>query len=98
SVLVADGSSIEEREAAIEANKLSPDLIPAAVMAARHYIGKSDSKNATRVLKKAWEARPHPDLAVAFADITPDETPNDRLKRFKLLSAAHPNDDETLML
>ena len=98
SVLVADGSSIEEREAAIEANKLSPDLIPAAVMAARHYIEKSDPKNATRVLKKAWEARPHPDLAAAFADIAPDETPNDRLKRFKLLSAAHPNDDETLML
>ena len=32
-----DGKDIEAREAAIEANRLSPDLIPAAVMAARIY-------------------------------------------------------------
>ena len=30
--------AIEAREAAIEANRLSPDLIPAAVMAAHSYI------------------------------------------------------------
>ena len=33
--VIAEGNSIEAREAAIEANRLSPDLIPAAVMAAR---------------------------------------------------------------
>ncbi len=71
--IIADGSDIEAREAAIEAHKLSPDLIPAATMAARSYIAKGDTKNATRVLKKAWEANPHPDLAAAFADIAPDE-------------------------
>jgi HemY protein len=97
-VLVADEASIGESEAVIEANKLSPDLIPAAIMAARHYIGKSDPKNATRVLKKAWIACPHPDLAAAFADIQAYETPLERLKRFKLLSAVHPSDDETFML
>ena len=91
-------ASIEAREAAIEANRLSPDLIPAAALAARGYVEKGDRKNATRVLKKAWEVMPHPDLAAAFADIEPDETPSDRLKRFRALTTLRPEDDETKML
>ncbi|KAM3106653.1 heme biosynthesis HemY N-terminal domain-containing protein [Phormidesmis sp. 146-33] len=93
-----DAASIEAREAAIEANRLSPDLIPAAAMAARGYIAKGDRKNATRVLKKAWEVLPHPDLAAAFAEIEPNESPQDRLKRFRTLTSARPEADETKML
>lgn len=93
-----DTASIEAREAAIEANKLSPDLIPAAAMAARGYIAKGDRKNATRVLKKAWEVLPHPDLAAAFAEIEPDESPQDRLKRFRTLTTARPDADESKVL
>jgi HemY protein len=93
-----EDASIEAREAAIEANKLSPDLIPAAAMAARGYLAKGDKKNATRVLKKAWEVLPHPDLAAAFAEIEPEETPQDRLKRFRTLTNARPDNDETRML
>ncbi len=90
-----EGASIDAREAAIAANRLSPDLIPAAAMAARSYIQNGDKKNATRVLKKAWEARPHPDLAAAFAEIEPKETPTARLKRFRTLTGVHPDDPET---
>jgi len=96
--VVDESSSIEAREAAIEANKLSPDLIPAAAMAARSLVDKGDRRGASRVLKKAWSAQAHPDLAAAFADIEPDETPTARLKRFKLLTAIHPDADETKML
>lgn len=93
-----DEASIEAREAAIEANRLSPDLIPAAAMAARGYLAKGDRKNATRVLKKAWEVLPHPDLAAAFAELEPDENPQDRLKRFRTLTNARPDADESKML
>ncbi|MEL6452897.1 MAG: heme biosynthesis HemY N-terminal domain-containing protein [Pseudomonadota bacterium] len=96
-VLAAD-ETIEARERAIEANKKSPDLIPAAVMAADGYIEQGQKKYATRVLKKAWEVRPHPDLAAAFAAIEPDETPSDRLKRFAQLTRSHADDPETRML
>lgn len=96
--VIDDDASIEAREAAIEANRLSPDLIPAAAMAARGYAAKGDVKNATRVLKKAWEVLPHPDLAAAFAAIVPDETPLDRLKRFRTLTNLQPDSDETKML
>ncbi|MFZ1469783.1 MAG: heme biosynthesis HemY N-terminal domain-containing protein [Paracoccaceae bacterium] len=94
-VVVDEGSTIEAREAAIEANRLSPDLIPAAVIAAQALTDKGDRKSATKILKKAWEAQPHPDLAAAFAAIEPDETAEARLKRFKVLLVIRPQDDET---
>jgi HemY protein len=93
-----EDATVEAREAAIEANRLSPDLIPAAAMAARALIAGGDAKGAARVLKKAWEAQPHPDLAAAFAEIVPDETPADRLRRFRTLTAAKPDHDETRLL
>lgn len=96
--VLEEGASIEAREAAIEANRQSPDLIPAAAMAARALADKGDRKGATRVLKKAWDAKPHPDLAAAFADIEPAETPVQRLKRFKTLVANHPTHEETRLL
>ena len=97
-VVLDESASIEAREAAIEANRLSPDLIPAACMAARGLIEKGDRKGATRVLKKAWTAKPHPDLAAAFAEIEPDESPTARIKRFKTLTAIHPEDEQTRLL
>lgn len=91
-------ASIESREAAVEANKLSPDLIPAAVMAAETLIAKDQKRNAARILKKAWEASPHPDLAAAFARIEPNETPKERLKRFEKLVKPAPNHRESRLL
>lgn len=96
--IMDDSASPEAREAAIEANRKSPDLIPAAVMAARSLVAKGDRKTATRVIKKAWEGIPHPDLAAAFAEIEPDETPTARIKRFKPLIAQHPDHDETKLM
>ena len=93
-----DTASIEAREAAIEANRLSPDLIPAAAMAARSLMAKGDKKGATRVLKKAWAVQPHPDLAAAFAEIEPDETPNARIKRFKVLTDLQKSHEQTRLL
>lgn len=96
--VIAEGASVESREAAIEANRLSPDLIPAAVMAAHSYIDQDKPRYAARVLKKAWTARPHPDLAAAFAAIMPDETPLERLKRFRTLTKLAPENRETKLL
>ena len=91
-------SEAEAREAAIEANRLSPNLVPAAVAAARAYIAQGRPKYAARVIRKAWEAQPHPDLAAAFADIRPDETPQSRIKRFRALTDLHPEHAETRLL
>ena len=96
--ILDEGKTIEAREAAVEANRLSPDLIPAAVMAARSYIANGNARYATRVLTKTWNAQPHPDIASAFAEIVPDETPQARLKRFQVLTKATSEQAETRML
>ncbi|MFC3057457.1 heme biosynthesis protein HemY [Paenirhodobacter populi] len=93
-----EGATIEAREAAIAANKASPDLIPAAVMAAHAYIDEGKPKHASRVILKAWEAQPHPDLAAVYAAILPEETPEARLKRFGKLLALRPDHEETRLL
>lgn len=91
-------SSIDAREVAIEANRLSPDLIPAAVMAAQGYIAQGNGRYASRVVTKAWSVQPHPDLAATFAEIVPDETPEARIKRFSTLTRTNPDHPETKML
>lgn len=96
--ILVDGKTIEAREAAIEANRLSPDLIPAAIMAARGYISEGNARYATRVLTKVWNAQPHPDIAAAFAEIAPDETSEERLKRFAKLTKTTADHPETKML
>ncbi len=96
--LIDGGNSSEGREAAITANRLSPDLVPAAVLAARSYIAQGSKRSAARVLKKAWAVQPHPDLAAAFAEIEPDETKPARLKRFAKLIASNSDHRETKLL
>jgi HemY protein len=94
----AEGNDIEAREEAIEANRLSPDLIPAAVMAAQGYIEQKKPRYASRLLIKAWSVHPHPDLAAAFAAIEPNEKPAARIKRFGALTKSKPDHPETMML
>ena len=96
--LLSETASIDQQERAIEANRLSPDLIPAAAMAARAHIAKGKPKNAAKILTKAWQVQPHPDLAHAFAEIAPDETPAARIKRFGALAKAHPQHTETRLM
>ena len=87
--------STEEAGAAQEANRLSPDLVPAAVAAARAYAKEGKPKPATKAISKAWGVQPHPELAAAFADIVPNETPKDRQTRFEVLLKTKPDHEET---
>lgn len=96
--IIDEGDGVSAQEAAISANKLSPDLIPAAVAAAQSHLAKGSKRNAARLLIKCWTTQPHPDLAAAFAQIEPDESAGARLKRFAPILAAHPDDAETRML
>lgn len=86
------------REGALTANRLAPDLVPAAVAAAQALVHDGKQRQAARILRKAWDAAPHPDLAAAYAALAPDEGPQERLKRFEPLLRIHPDDPETRML
>lgn len=94
-----DAGDVEHgRIAALQANRLSPDLIPAAVLAAEMNVLNGVPKTAVKILKKAWSVKPHPDLAAAFADIAPNETANERRTRFQVLLKISPDQPEAKLL
>jgi HemY protein len=96
--ILAEGQDAAALETAVEANRQSPDLVPAAALAARSMIEKGQIRKAVKLIKKTWEAQPHPDLAAAFAAIAPDETASERLKRFQPLLRLQSDHRETRLL
>ncbi|WP_119390356.1 heme biosynthesis protein HemY [Taklimakanibacter lacteus] len=70
---------------ALEAHKLDPALVPAAAVAARLYAGQGALRRVWRVISKAWESAPHPDLAEAYAYARLTDAPGDRHDRVRRL-------------
>jgi HemY protein len=95
---LAAGDTARAEEAAIQANRLAPALVPAATLAARAQAARGAKRKASKILTSAWAANPHPDLAAAYAAIEPDETPKARRARFATLIGAAPGHPEGRML
>jgi HemY protein len=95
---MAEGKIAEATRDAETAQRMAPGLVPAAVMAARLAIADGKAKQADKIVKAAWATDPHPDLAAAFAEIAPGETPAERVKRFRPLLAKHAGHPEAKML
>ncbi len=94
-----EAGKLDEAQAlAIEANRLTPGLVPAATMTARGYMVQDQPRQAAKVLRSAWDQAPHPELASAFAAIAPDETPVERAKRFRGLTKGNASHPETKMV
>ncbi len=58
--------------------KIAPGFAPAAVMAARLQAIIGKSWQAAGTLEAAWEANPHPALALAYKDLKSNEDPSAR--------------------
>lgn len=94
----AAGDTERARSAAIQANKIAPTLVPAAVLAAEMQTELGNARAATKIIKNAWSNKPHPDLAATFAAIAPDETADARQKRFATLFRLAPNAAESKLV
>jgi HemY protein len=70
---------------AIEATRLAPDLVPAAVLAGRLLAETGEPRKAGKIIESAWRANPHPDLADAYAHVRLSDAARDRLKRVQSL-------------
>jgi HemY protein len=73
------------RTLAIEAARLAPDLVPAAVLAGRLLSEAGEPRKAGKIIETAWRANPHPDLADAYAHVRLSDSARDRLKRTESL-------------
>ena len=96
--LRAEGKLDEAQIYAVEANRLAPGLVPAALLSAEGRREQKNVKQASRILRAAWQLAPHPDLAAGFAALAPDEASAARLKRFGQFTKGTESHPETKML
>lgn len=80
-----------------EAVKLAPDLVPAVALAARYLAEGGDLRKATRMIERAWQTTPHPDLAETYAYLRFGDSARDRLARVRKLAALAPDHVESAL-
>jgi HemY protein len=78
------------RESAMEAVKLAPTLVPAAVLASKYQSEAHQTRRSMRIVETAWLAQPHPDLADAYAHVRLGDSARQRLVRVQTLAAKAP--------
>ncbi len=74
----------------MEAVKLAPTLVPAAVLAAKFESEAHQVRRAMRLIEAAWLAQPHPDLADAYSHVKLGDSARQRLVRVDTLAAKMP--------
>jgi HemY protein len=77
-------------DAALEAVKLAPDLVPAAALAGRRLAEAGDVRKAGKILMAAWRINPHPDIAEAYANLRFGDSARARLTRMQNLAEKVP--------
>jgi HemY protein len=80
------------RTSALEATKLSPELVPAAALAGRLLAESGERRKAGKILETAWKA--NPDLAETYAHVRLSDSARDRLSRVQALARMAPGNVE----
>ncbi|MBX6424303.1 MAG: heme biosynthesis protein HemY [Variibacter sp.] len=102
-LLTARALDLEHRDAAaakalaLEAAKLTPDLVPAATLAAHLCAESGEWRRAAKLLEAAWRRNAHPDIADLYAHLRPGDSAHDRLQRVRLLARLRPGDCESAL-
>ena len=78
------------RSSVMEAVKLAPTLVPAAVLAAKFASEAHQVRRAMKTVEAAWQAHPHPDLADAYAHVRLGDSAQERLRRVETLAHKTP--------
>jgi HemY protein len=76
----------QARDVVVEAVKLAPTLVPAAVLAAKFQSEAHQIRRAMRLVEAAWLVQPHPDLADAYAHVKLGDSARQRLVRIETLA------------
>src|SRR6204780_3442767 len=81
----------------MEAVKLVPTLVPAAVLAAKYQSEAHQVRRAMRIVEAAWLKHPHPDLADAYSHVKLGDSARQRLVRVETLAAKAPGHLESAL-
>jgi HemY protein len=91
---VMDTDPAAAKAAALEANKLQPEFVPAALAAAKMLLRNDDVRKASKILEHAWRAAPHPEVADLYIHARSGDAVLDRLKRARKLQDMKKNHAE----
>ena len=92
---ILDQDPTAARNAALEANRLAPDLVPASVTAARALFRQNDIKKGAKILEAAWKIEAHPEIADLYVHARPGDATHDRLVRARKLESLRHNHAES---
>ena len=85
------------RALALDAVKLAPNLVPAAVLAGRLLAEANAVRKAGKILDTAWLAGPHPDIATTYANLRFGDSARERRNRVKRLADKMPDQIESAL-
>ncbi|MEO3389399.1 heme biosynthesis HemY N-terminal domain-containing protein [Mesorhizobium sp. CAU 1741] len=94
---VLESDPAAARAAALEANRVAPDLVPAATVAAKALLRIGDTRKAAKILEAMWKKQPHPEVADVYIHARPGDSTHDRLERAKKLQSLKLNHVESAM-
>jgi HemY protein len=92
---ILDQDPTAARNAALEANRLAPDLVPASLTAARALFRQNDIKKGAKILEAAWKIEAHPEVADLYVHARPGDATHDRLVRARKLEGMRHNHAES---
>lgn len=92
-----DSDVATARNAAVEANRLAPNLVPAAVIAGRALFKMDELRKGAKILEAAWKLSPHPQIADVYVHARAGDSAIDRMKRAAELVNLQPNNAEGLL-
>jgi len=90
-----DSNPASAKPIAIEANKLAPDLVPAAIIAAKVLFQQGDLRKGSKILEHVWKKEPHPEVAETYVHARLGDSVFDRLKRARHLAGLYPHHPES---
>ena len=92
---LVDTDLASAKTAAVEANRLRPDFVPAAVVAAKALFRQNDVRRGSKLLEATWKAEPHPEIADLYVHALPGDAVLDRLARARRLQSIKQNHPES---
>lgn len=90
--------STKMRDMAVTAANESPDFAPAIALAAQMLSEQKETKQAAKLIEKAWAQSPHPALALAYRDLYREASAREKAKRLSALIKQNPTHRETTIL
>ncbi len=94
---LAESDRETAKDLVLEAVKLAPALAPAAALAARFLAEGGDLRKASRIVERAWQAGPQPELADTYAYLRFGDSARDRLARVRKLAGFAPDHIESAL-